>query len=90
MVRNVMCKKLNKELPGLDMPPFPGPKGEDIFNNISKQAWAEWVSHQTTLINEMRLNMMDVSARNYPAEQREKFFNGEDVDQAEGYVPPTE
>jgi len=90
MVRNVMCKKLNRELPGLDMPPFPGPKGKDIFNNISKQAWAEWMSHQTTLINEMRLNMMDVSARNYLAEQREKFFNGEDVDQAEGYVPPTE
>ena len=40
MVRNVMCKKLNKELPGLDMPPFPGPKGEDIFNNISNQAWS--------------------------------------------------
>lgn len=90
MVRNVMCKKLNRELPGLDMPPFPGPKGEDIFNNISKQAWAEWMSHQTTLINEMRLNMMDISARNYLAEQREKFFKGEDVDQAEGYVPPTE
>ena len=90
MVRNVMCKKLNRELPGLDMPPFPGPKGEDIFNNISKQAWAEWMSHQTTLINEMRLNMMDISARNYLAEQREKFFKGEDIDQAEGYVPPTE
>ena len=90
MVRNVMCKKLNRELPGLDMPPFPGPKGEDIFNNISKQAWAERMSHQTTLINEMRLNMMDISARNYLAEQREKFFKGEDIDQAEGYVPPTE
>ena len=90
MVRNVMCKKLNRELPGLEMPPFPGPKGEDIFNNISKQAWAEWMSHQTTLINEMRLNMMDISARNYLAEQREKFFKGEDIDQAEGYVPPTE
>ncbi len=90
MARTILCRKLEKELPGLDMPPFPGPKGEEIFNTISKEASAEWMTHQTTLINELRLNMMDVSARNYLSEQREKFFNGEEVDQAEGYVPPTE
>jgi len=90
MARTVLCKKLKKELPGLEFPPFPGPKGEEIFNNVSKQAWQEWMEHQTTLINEMRLNMMDLTARNYLAEQREKFFDGEDVDQAEGYVPPSQ
>jgi Fe-S cluster biosynthesis and repair protein YggX len=90
MARIIFCSKLNQELPGLDLPPFPGPKGEEIFNNISKQAWGEWMQHQTTLINEMRLNMMDLTARTYLAEQREKFFAGEQVDQAEGYVPPSE
>ena len=90
MVRTVFCRKLKQELPGLDTAPFPGPKGEEIYNHISKQAWADWMTHQTTLINEMRLNMMDLTARTYLSEQREKFFNGEDVDQAEGYVPPTE
>ena len=63
MVRTVFCRKLKQELPGLDTPPFPGPKGEEIFNNIYKQAWADWMTHQTTLINEMRLNMMDLTAR---------------------------
>jgi Fe-S cluster biosynthesis and repair protein YggX len=90
MARTVFCKKLKKELPGLDMPPFPGPQGEEIFNNISKEAGQEWMAHQTTLINEMRLNMMDLTARHYLAEQREKFFEGKDVDQAEGYVPPSQ
>ena len=90
MARTVFCRKLKQELPGLDMPPFPGPKGEEIFNNVSKQAWTEWMAHQTTLINDMRLNMMDLTARTYLAEQREKFFDGEQVDQAEGYVPPEE
>jgi Fe-S cluster biosynthesis and repair protein YggX len=90
MARMVHCRKLKQELPGLDMPPFPGPKGQEIFENISKQAWAEWMTHQTTLINEMRLNMMDLTARTYLSEQREKYFSGEQVDQAEGYVPPTE
>ena len=90
MARMVHCRKLKEELPGLDMPPFPGPKGQEIFENISKQAWADWMTHQTTLINEMRLNMMDLTARTYLSEQREKYFSGEQVDQAEGYVPPTE
>jgi Fe-S cluster biosynthesis and repair protein YggX len=90
MARMVHCRKLKQELPGLDMPPFPGPKGQEVFENISKQAWAEWMTHQTTLINEMRLNMMDLTARTYLSEQREKFFSGEQVDQAEGYVPPAE
>ena len=90
MARMVFCRKLKEELPGLDMPPFPGPKGQEIFEQISKQAWADWMTHQTTLINEMRLNMMDLTSRNYLSEQREKFFAGEEVDQAEGYVPPTE
>ena len=90
MPRTVFCRKLQQELPGLEQPPFPGPAGEDIFDHVSKQAWAEWMAHQTTLINEMRLNMMDLTARTYLSEQREKFFAGEEVDQAEGYVPPAE
>lgn len=90
MAKTVMCKKLKRELPALDQPPFPGPKGEELFNNVSKEAWQLWMAHQTTLINEMRLNMMDMTARTYLAEQRDKFFSGEEVDQAEGYVAPSE
>lgn len=90
MSRTVYCRKYRKELPGLESPPFPGPKGEDIYENISKQAWDDWLAHQTMLINENRLNMMDMTARTYLSEQREKFLSGEDYDQAEGYVPPSE
>jgi len=90
MARMVHCKKLGKELEGLDNPPFPGPKGQDIFDTISKQAWAEWLEHQTRLINEKHLNMMDMTARTYLNEQRDKFLNGEKIDEAEGYVPPSE
>ena len=90
MARMVDCKKLGKELEGLDNPPFPGPKGQEIFETISKQAWAEWLDHQTRLINEKHLNMMDMTARTYLNEQRDKFLNGEKIDEAEGYVPPSE
>ncbi len=87
MTRNVVCKKYKKELPGLAMPPLPGAKGQDIFENVSAQAWQEWLQHQTRLINEKHLNMMDPAARTYLGEQMEKFLSGQEYDQAEGYVP---
>lgn len=87
MSRTVFCQKYQQEMEGLDNIPFPGPKGEEVFNNTSKQAWNEWTEHQTRLINEKHLNMMDMQARKYITEQRDKFLSGKEFDQAEGYVP---
>ena len=90
MTRMVMCRKHKQELAGLARAPFPGSKGEDIYNNISQQAWNEWQAHQTMLINERHLNMMDADDRKFIMEEMSKFFAGEDFAQAEGYVPPSE
>lgn len=87
MARMVMCRKYKKEMEGLAMPPLPGDKGKAIFDNVSKQAWEEWMQHQTLLINEKQLSLMDMGARTYLNEQMEKFFSGDDVDKAEGYIP---
>lgn len=87
MSRTLFCRKYQKELEGLTRPPFPGPAGEDIYQHVSRQAWDDWTEHQTRLINEKRLNMMDKEARQYLTEQRDKFLSGRDFDQAEGYVP---
>lgn len=88
MASMVYCRKYKQELEGLQQPPFPGPKGQDIFENISKQAWEEWLAHQTMLINEKHLNMMDMGSRTYLSEQMTRFLSGEAYDEAEGYVPP--
>lgn len=87
MSRTVMCTKYGEEMEGLDRPPFPGPKGQALFDGVSKKAWQEWQEHQTRLINEKQLTMTDPAARKYLMEQMDKFLNGEDYDQAEGYVP---
>ena len=87
MSRQVQCRKYKTSLPGLEVPPYPGPKGEDIFNNVSQQAWEEWQAQQTMLINEKHLNMSEASARKFLQEEMEKFLAGEDFEQAEGYVP---
>jgi Fe-S cluster biosynthesis and repair protein YggX len=90
MTRMVNCKKYNKELPGLMVPPFPGAKGQEIYETVSQQAWQEWQSQQTMLINEKQLNMMDPDARKYLQEEMDKFLNNEAHDIAEGYVPPAD
>lgn len=88
MTRTVICRKYKKELPALERPPYPGPKGEALYNEVSQQAWDEWKAHQTMLINEQRLNMMNPEDRRYLQEEMDKFLSGEDFAQAEGYKPP--
>ena len=90
MSRSIFCKKYQKELEGLDAPPFPGPKGQEIFESISRQAWLDWQAHQTMLINEKHLSLVDPEARKYLQQEMDKFFAGEDYDKAEGYVAPSE
>lgn len=88
MARMVNCVKLGREAEGLDLPPIPGELGKRVFENVSKEAWQQWVRHQTMLINENRLNLADARARQYLAEQVEKHFFGEGAATIAGYVPP--
>lgn len=88
MSRMVQCVKLKREAEGLDRVPYPGALGQRIFENVSKQAWAEWLKHQTMLINENRLSPVNPKHRQYLEEQMEKYFFGDGADKVAGYVPP--
>ena len=90
MARIVHCRRYGENLAGLERPPLPGAKGRDIVDNVSKKAWLEGQGHQTMLINEKHLSLMDPEARKYLMVEMEKFLAGEDFDQVEGYVPPSE
>ena len=87
MARMVQCLRLGTEAEGLDFPPVPGALGQKIFENISKEGWQQWLKHQTMLINENRLSMLDPRARQYLLKQCEAFFFGGGADAAAGYVP---
>ncbi len=88
MARTVNCVKLGREADGMDFPPMPGELGKKLFENVSKEAWAQWIRMQTMIINENRLNLADAAHRKYLAEQVEKHFFGDGTDQVQGYVPP--
>lgn len=88
MSRTVVCRKYNKELPGLAAPPYPGPKGQEIYETVSRQAWEEWQKEQVMLINEKQLSMVRSEDRKYLQEQMDRFFANEEHERASGYVPP--
>ena len=85
MSKKILCKKLGKQLPALQIPPMPGPKGIEIMNTVSEEAWEMWKSHQTTLINEKHLDMSDPNSRKWLLKQMEKFFNNQDYESASGF-----
>lgn len=88
MARTVNCIKLGAEAEGLEFPPLPGEMGKKIFDNVSKEAWQQWIRMQTMIINENRLNLADPRHRAYLSEQLQKHFFGDGADQISGYVPP--
>lgn len=87
MTRTIFCSKLQQEAPGLGSAPFPGPLGEKIYEHVSKQAWSMWVAHQTMLINEYRLSLIDPKAREFLQGEMENYFFGEGSKKPAGFVP---
>jgi Fe-S cluster biosynthesis and repair protein YggX len=88
MSRTIHCVKLNKEGEALDTQTYPGTLGEKILASISKEAWKMWLAHQTLLINEKRLNLMDKDARAFLEGEMQKFLFGEGSAKPEGFVEP--
>lgn len=88
MIRKVKCILLGEELEGLDQPPYPGDLGQQIFENVSKQAWQQWLKHQTMLINEYRLSTIDPKARKFLMDEMQKFLFVGEAHKPDGYTPP--
>lgn len=84
----IFCQKLQKEAAPMSFAPVPGELGERILNNISAEGWKLWMNHQTMLINEKHLSLVDPKAREYLTSEMEKFLFGGDYEKIEGYVPP--
>jgi Fe-S cluster biosynthesis and repair protein YggX len=87
MSRTVTCVLLKKEAEGLDFAPYPGELGQRIYGNVSKEAWQQWLGHQTMLINEYRLSPIEPEARKLLETEMEKFFFTGDAQKPQEYVP---
>jgi Fe-S cluster biosynthesis and repair protein YggX len=84
----VQCVVLKREAAGLERVPYPGELGKRIYENVSKEAWAQWLKQQTMLINEYRLTPIEPKARKFLETEMEKFFFGAGSAAPQGYQPP--
>jgi Fe-S cluster biosynthesis and repair protein YggX len=84
----VQCVLLKREAPGLERVPYPGELGKRIYENVSKEAWGSWLTHQTMLMNEYRLTPIEPKARKFLETEMEKFFFGAGSAAPQGFQPP--
>jgi Fe-S cluster biosynthesis and repair protein YggX len=88
MTRFILCVKLNKKSEGLEYQPYPGELGKKIYEEVSQEAWQLWLTHQTMLINEHRLSMLDLKAREFLAREMKLFLFDSGSAKPAGYTPP--
>jgi len=87
MSRMVNCVVLNKEAAGLERMTYPGDLGKRIFQNVSQEAWKQWMGHQTILMNEYRLSPINPKDRKFLEEEMEKFFFGDGPSKVDNLTP---
>jgi Fe-S cluster biosynthesis and repair protein YggX len=85
--RIVHCVKFQKDLPGLDEPPWPGDLGRRIYENVSVEAWKMWEERMKMILNEYRLMPWQKEAQELVTKHMEDFFFGEGAALPPGYVP---
>ena len=88
MTSLIDCAKLKKKAEGLENQPYPGELGKRIYAEISQEAWQMWLAHQTMLINEYRLSMLDPKAREFLAREMELFLFESGGQKPAGFTPP--
>lgn len=88
MPHTVYCQKLQQEAEGLEAPPYPNELGQRIYQHISQAAWDAWINHQTMLINEYKLSMIDAESRHFLLKEMEKFLFEGDSTKPPGFEEP--
>jgi Fe-S cluster biosynthesis and repair protein YggX len=85
--RKVFCVKFQREMPGLDEPPWPGDLGQRIYEHVSAEAWRMWEERMKMILNEYRLLPFQREAQQLMSKHMEEFFFGEGTALPPEYVP---
>jgi len=67
-----VCARTGQPGNQMDKPPFKGPLGEWIQQNITRETWQSWIAQGTKVINELRLDLSnEEDAETYDQHMRE-------------------
>lgn len=80
MSRTIYCTFLKCLAEGQDYQMYPRELGKRIYENISKEAWAQWQRKQTILINEKKLSMINIADRKVLEQEMMTFLFKDDQD----------
>ncbi len=61
----IHCKRCGEDQPPLDRPPFRNERGARIQSQICRDCWADWLQHQTLLINHYGLDPREQKSRDF-------------------------
>jgi Fe-S cluster biosynthesis and repair protein YggX len=90
MTRMVHCRKLGKELPGLERAPYRNDLGKRIFDEVSKEAWDQWLQDSVKYINTYRVDLAAPEGQKFMFQQCAIYFGFEKGDLAETAFVPTD
>lgn len=87
--RIVHCRKLDKDLPGLDRPPFRNELGQKLFAEVSKEAWQLWLKDSVKIINTYRVDLVTSEGQKFMLQQCSVYFGYEQGEEAKtAWTPP--
>lgn len=89
MSRTVKCAKLGETLPALPYKPFNDALGQRIYDNISAEAWRQWIEYSKKVVNENRLDLTLKKTHEDLKEMCETFLFGDSsgLEMPKDYVP---
>jgi len=86
--RIVHCRLLKKELPGLDRPPYRNELGQQLYNEVSKEAWQQWLKDSVKFINTYRVDLASTDGQKFMLKQCAIYFKYEEGELAgTAFVP---
>jgi Fe-S cluster biosynthesis and repair protein YggX len=81
--RIVHCRLLKKDLPGLDRAPFRNELGQRLLQEVSKEAWQQWVRDSVRLINTYKVDLVTPEGQKFMLKQCALYFGYEDGEMAQ-------
>jgi len=81
--RLVQCRHLKKELPGLARPPYRNDLGRRIYEEISKEAWDQWLKDSVRYVNTYRVDLAAPEGQKFMLKQCAIYFGYEQGDLAQ-------
>ena len=76
-MNTIVCQRCGKESAALEKAPFRTELGERLLRRICRLCWADWLQHQTLLINHYGLDPREASSRKFLYEQIEQVLLGD-------------